>query len=95
MYARVTTFQSDPSRIDEMNDIRNSIKGQLADVAGLTVAYAAWNDDGSGSVMAVYESQDAAEAVQDQIASLWGQLGEVFTEPPTAVGYTNVDNMLG
>jgi hypothetical protein len=95
MYARVTTFQSDPSRIDEMNEIRNSIKSQLANVAGLSVAFAAWNDDGAGSVMAVYDSQEAAEAAAEQIASLWGQLGEVLTEPPTAVGYTNVDNMLG
>ncbi len=95
MYARVTTFQSDPSKIDEMNEIRNSIKSQLANVAGLSVAFAAWNDDGGGSVMAVYESQEAAEAAKDQIASLWGQLGEVLTGPPTAVGYTNVDNMLG
>ena len=95
MYARVTTFKSDPSKIDEMNDIRDSIKGQLANVAGLSVAYVAWNDDGGGSVMAVYESQDAAEAAQDQVASLWGQMSEVLTEPPTAVGYTNVDNMLG
>ena len=71
------------------------MKADVAAVAGLTIAIAAWTDDGSGSVTAVYESQEAAEAAQDQIASIWGKMADLLTAPPAVAGYTNVDNMLG
>ena len=93
MYARVTNFQCDPARLDEMDSIREDIRGHLGGIDGLMSVNAAWNDDGTGTVMAIYESAEAAQAAADSIAELWGKMATVMTAAPEAVGYLHVDNM--
>jgi len=61
MYARVTTFQADPSKLDGMAAQVDGVAAEILGIAGLDVAYVSWRDDGAGSVTAIYESQQAAE----------------------------------
>jgi hypothetical protein len=94
MYARVTTFHADPARLDEMNEIRESIKADLKLILGLQVTLASWNDEGKGSVTAIYDNQASADAAAVSVQGVWGKMAGVLLAPPSVEGYSNVDNML-
>lgn len=93
MYARVTTYQCDPARLDEMGDRIEELKAQVKAVAGLVAVYTAWRDDGNGVTTAIYESQAAAEAAVPQVQAIWADLADFLTGPPNAEGYDNVEHL--
>ena len=89
MYARVTTFQTDPARRAEIETIvNNEIVARVEALPGLKSVVSAVQDDGNGVSIAVYESEQAANAVADQIAGIWSALADHLTAPPSASGYT-------
>ena len=89
MYARVTTWKMDPSRRSEAEAlVNNEIVPKVEALPGLKNAISAVQDDGTGITVAVYESEEAANAVADQIAGVWSVLAGVLTAPPSVSGYT-------
>ncbi len=95
MYARVTTYQGDPARLDETEARIEDIKGQIKSIAGVVDAYSAWRSDGHGVTMAIYESQEAAEAASEQVQAIWGSMAEFLTAAPSAEAYDNVVHLTG
>jgi len=57
------------------------------------VQYGAWNDDGSGVVAAIYESEDDADAAWPQIQAIWGKLSGLLTGTPEVQTFNNVQKM--
>ena len=53
MYTRVTTFQADPSKLDEMAAQVDGVAAEISGIAGLNVAHVSWRDDGAGNVTAI------------------------------------------
>ncbi|MHA1566301.1 MAG: hypothetical protein ACTSX7_13395 [Alphaproteobacteria bacterium] len=93
MYARITTFQSDPSRLQEMTSKFDELKEQVKAIAGVVAVYSAWRADGKGVTTAIYESQEAAEASVPQVKAIWGGLSDFLTGAPNVEAYENVENL--
>ncbi len=93
MYARVTTFQCDPSRLDELTSKLDEIKGQVNSISGVVDVYSAWRADGNGVTMAIYDSQAAAEAAVSQVQAIWGSLAGLLTGAPSTETYDNVERI--
>ena len=95
MYARVTTFHCNPTQQAAMQSKLEEMKGQFNSLVGVLDIYTAWRSDGSGVAMAIYESQDAAEAASEQVQAIWGDLAQFLTAAPKLETYENVTHLMG
>ena len=78
MFARVTKYQADPSRIHEMEAVLDGLKDQIQKISGAVAIYNVWRADGQGVVTAICNSQAAADAAADTIQSVWGSVSEML-----------------
>ena len=74
MYARITTYRCDPSRLDDLTAKLDEIKAQVKAISGVVDVYSAWRADGNGVTAAIYESQATAEAAASQVQVIWANL---------------------
>ena len=95
MYARVTTYQADASRLDELEAKLDAIKGQVQAIAGIVNVYSVWRADGKGVVTAIYETQAAADAASEAVQAIWGGLMEFLQGTPSTETYDRVAHMTG
>jgi len=51
--------------------------------------------DGNGVAIAIYESQEAAQANSEQVQAIWGELGRFLTAEPKPEMYDNVTHLTG
>ena len=93
MYARVTSYQCDPSRLDEMTARIDAIRNRVKEISGVVTVYSAWRADGSGVSTAIYQSQADAEAAAPQAQAIWADLADLLVGPPTVETYENVVHM--
>ncbi len=94
MYARVTTLTAKPDRINQLAGQLGALKAQMKSVAGLKSNTLAWRADGRCVVMAVYESQAAAEAAAPQIRSVLASLADALVGAPQVEVFDNADDLL-
>ncbi len=90
MYARITTYQCDPARLDDLTAKIDEIKVQVKAISGVVDVYTAWRADGNGVTTAIYESQTAAEAATPQVQAIWADLADLLVGGPNAETYENV-----
>ena len=91
MYLRVTTTQTDPSKRDAaVKELNDSVRKELKKVSGLAACYSAWNENGSGVTVAIYESRERAEGAADHVRAIWSTMGSMLTAPPGVSEYENV-----
>ena len=90
MYARITTYQCDPARLDDLTAKLDGIKVQVKAISGVMEVYSAWRADGNGVTAAIYESQAAAEAATPQVQAIWADLTDLLVGAPNAETYENV-----
>ncbi len=95
MYARVTRYSCDPSRLDELTAKVDDAKAQVKAISGLVNIYSAWRADGNCITMAVYESQAAAEAATAQAQAIWGSLADILDGGLEIETFENVEHMTG
>lgn len=93
MYARVTNFQCDPSRLSDMEAQLDAITAEVKQMPGIEAAYAVWRGDGAGVVTAVYDSQESAEAAAPRVQGVWASVSDYLTAAPTAESYESVKHM--
>lgn len=91
MFGRITKFQSDPARLEEMTARIPDIRNATSAINGSVANWAMWNDDGSGVAIAVYDSEAAADAATPQIQAIWGGLSEYLTAPPEVMNYAHAE----
>ncbi len=90
MYARITTYQCDPARLDDLTAKLDGIRAQVRAISGVVDVYSAWRADGNGVTTAIYESQAAAEAATPQVQAIWADLADILVGSPNAETYENV-----
>jgi quinol monooxygenase YgiN len=90
MYARITTYQCDPARLDDLTAKLDEIKVQVKAISGVVEVYSAWSADGNGVTAAIYESQAAAEAATPHVQAIWAGLADLLVGVPNAEAYENV-----
>ncbi len=90
MYARITTYRCDPSRLDDLIAKLDEIKAQVKAISGVVDVYSAWRADGNGVTAAIYESQAAADAAASQAQAIWADLADLLMGAPNTETYENV-----
>jgi len=93
MYARVTHFKVDPSRIPELSAKINEMGPAAKTLPGMIDAYAAWRADGHGVVVALYQSKGAADRAVSRIQALWGDLAQLLSGAPRTDVYENAERI--
>lgn len=93
MYARVTTFKVDPSRVAELSAKVAEIGPRAKKLPGVVDVYAAWRSDGQGVVVALYENKDAADRAVARIQALWGNLAGLLSGAPRTDAYETAERI--
>lgn len=92
MFARVTHYKMKPGSMDAASEIMNSLKSQIMGMPGMQNFINVANEDGSGYVIAVVESEATSNANASKVAELWGAFSDHLEAAPKAVGYDVVAN---
>ena len=95
MYARVTNFKVDPSRLSELSAKITEMGPRAKALPGMVDAYAAWRADGQGVVVALYESKEAADRAVARIQAIWGDLAGLLNGAPKTDAYENAAHITG
>lgn len=92
MFARVTKYKMKPGSRDPATALLNQLKDKIMAMNGMHNFVNVMNDDGSGYVISVVESQETSDANAEQVAALWGQFADHLEGPPTPEGYDVIAN---
>ncbi len=92
MFARVTHYKMKPGSKDATTAIMNSLKSQIMGMPGMHNFINVANEDGSGYIIAVVESEASSNANASKVAELWGAFSDYMEAAPQAVGYDVVAN---
>lgn len=95
MYARVTTFKVDPTRIAELGEKVEEMRPRVRALPGLAHAYAAWRADGQGMVVALYEDKPSADRAVARMQALWGEFAGLLSGVPRVDTFDNVERLTG
>jgi hypothetical protein len=93
MYARVTSFKIDPSRLGELDAKVKQMMPRAKALPGMVDAYGAWRGDGQGVVVAIYRSKADADAAVARIQAIWGDLVGLLVSAPRTDTYDNVTHI--
>jgi hypothetical protein len=95
MYARVTTIQVDPARLSEISAKLKENSLAAKTLSGVIDIYAAWRADGQGTVVAIYNSKEDADAAAAKVQAMWGALAGLLKGAPNIDTYDNVEHVIG
>jgi hypothetical protein len=95
MYARVTSFKVDPSRLNELAAKIKEMQPAAKALPGIVDIYAAWRADGQGVVTAIYNSKAEADSAVAKIQALWGTLAGLLKGAPSTDTYDTVEHIVG
>ena len=93
MYARITNYQCDPARLDDVNARLPDIKSQITRLDGAVSIYTVWGDDGAGVTVSIWNDKTAADASQPMVRDIWAGLADLMQGPPQAQEYANVEKL--
>lgn len=95
MYARVTTYQCDPTKLAEMAAQMPAVKRAVESIDGILSTYTVWRADGQGVTMSIYSSEAAANAAVEQVKAVWGDMASFIVETPQIEAYEHVAHIKG
>ena len=82
MYYRVTRYNFDPAKYDDLMAYADSIKPKLRSIPGLNFGHEVRTGEDSGMVIAQYASAEAAEAAQSLVSEILSEFGRYMTSAP-------------
>jgi len=89
MFTRVSTFKCDPDRLEQVAELVDKLAPVMKRVPGILHSSVSWRDDGSGVIVAIYESETKAAAAVETIQVVWAEAQVLLTEPPQIATYKN------
>lgn len=87
MFARITQYKMKPGSREAATAKLNALKSEIMGMPGMHSFTNAMNEDGTGFVISVVESEETSNANAPKVAEIWGQFAEFLESPPTPVGY--------
>lgn len=87
MFARVTQYKMKPGSMDATTEIMNSLKSQIMGMPGMHEFINVANEDGSGYVISLVESEATSNANASKVAELWGAFSDYMEAAPKAAGF--------
>ena len=92
MFARVTKYKMKPGSRDAATALMHEIKSDIMAMPGMHHFVNVMNDDGSGYVISVVESEATSDANAEKVKALWGRFAEHLEGMPTPEGYDVIAN---
>lgn len=92
MFARVTKYKMKPGSRDTATVLLNRLKDSIMGMNGMHNFVNVMNEDGSGYVISVVESEETSDANAEQVQALWGQFAEHLEGPPATESYDVIAN---
>lgn len=87
MFARVTQYKMKPGSREAATDLLESLRGQIMAMNGMKSFINVMNEDGSGYVISVVDSEETSNANAPKVAELWGAFAEHLEGPPVPGGF--------
>ena len=87
MFARITQFQMKPGTKEQATALMHSLKDEIMGMPGMHSFTNVMNDDGSGYVVAVVESEESSNANAEKVAALWSHFADFMAAPPQPAGF--------
>jgi len=81
-----------PDSKQAATELMHSLKDQIMGMPGIHNFVNVMNEDGSGYVIAVVESEASSDANNEKVAALWSQFSDHLLATPKPVGYDVVAN---
>jgi hypothetical protein len=95
MFLRVSTYQVDPSKVDDMDAKIDEVREKLSGLAGLKHASAGRDENGNAATIAIWESEEAANAAEETVSGVWASIGHLLTAPPERRACNTYFNLAG
>lgn len=87
MFARVTPYKMKPGTRDAATALMNQLKDRIMGMPGIHTFINVMNEDGTGYVVSVVESEEISNANAETVKALWGQFAEYLEAMPTPAGF--------
>ena len=94
MYARVTTYQVDPARINEMDAALGELRGHCKSLPGILVYNTVWREDGRGISTTIYDCRASADEAAAKLEYIWASFSDLLIEEPVTELFNRTANML-
>jgi len=92
MFARVTPFKMKPGTRAEATALMDQLKPKIMGMPGMQNFINVMNDDGSGYVISVVESEAISNANAETVKSLWAEFAPMLEAMPVPEGYDVLAN---
>lgn len=87
MFARVTPYKMKPGTREAATERLMTMKDTIMGMNGMQQFINVMNDDGSGYVISLVESEEQSDSNAEQVKQAWGMMAEFLEEMPTPKGY--------
>lgn len=87
MFARITQFKMKPGTREAATAKMNELKAEIMGMPGTHCFSGVMNEDGSGYVISVVESEETSNANAPKVAELLEHFAEFMEGPPSPTGF--------
>lgn len=87
MFARVTQYKMKLGSREAATAKMEELKDRILGMPGMHNFINVMNDDGSGYVVALVESEEVSNANAENVKALWGEFAEYLEEVPNPQGF--------
>lgn len=87
MFARVTPYKMKPGTRDDAIALMEQLKSRIMGMPGMHHFINVMNEDGSGYVISVVESEAVSNANAEAVKGLWAQFAPMLEAMPVPEGY--------
>lgn len=93
MFGRSATFQLQSGKLNEFESRIPEVRDRLKSLDGLIDCYIAWDENGAGLTMVVYDTKDSADAALPTVQSIWEELADYLEGPPALTNYPSAHKL--
>jgi hypothetical protein len=90
--ALVEELQMKPECVDDATALVEELLPEITALPGLLQFIDVCNEDGSGYVVSITDSQESSDANMDHVRQIWARFSDYLEEMPTPEGYTVLFN---
>ena len=92
MFARVTPYKMKSDSTASARELLHTMKDEIMGMPGMHNFINVMNEDGSGYIVSVVESQATSDANAPKVAELWGRFADHLEAMPQPTGFDVVCN---
>ena len=86
MHYRVTTYEFNPDKFDDMMAFADGITDQVQSIEGLNFAHVCRTSETGAVIVAQYVNEESMENSTPIFQELMGGMAQFFTSPPVPIG---------